>query len=153
MGRMLAATGYHVVHKGKWHMTMTDDNEIPSSEDVAGYGFDDWEPTAVADYTLQDNFGGGCVDRDNNITGQALKFLSAETTTQQPFTLIVGLGNPHDVLSCPTSWNQPNPNEDPSCLNYADFDFKQGIDIPLSAYADDIKGESCQIRRKWKPAS
>ncbi len=77
MGRMLATAGYNMVLKGKWHMTMTEDNEIPSSEDVASYGFNDWEPTAVADDTLQDNFGGGCADWDNTITGQALTFLSA----------------------------------------------------------------------------
>ena len=149
MGHMLGSAGYNVVLKGKWHMTMTEDYELPSSENVASYGFNDWVPTAVADDTNPDNFGGGCADWDATTTEQAINFLqtqSAATTAEQPFTLIVGLGNPHDVLSYPNSWNQPNPvSDDPSCDNYADFDFDLGITVPETAYTDQLlRKPTCQ---------
>lgn len=147
MGTMLASAGYNVVLKGKWHMTMTSENELSSAADVASYGFNDWEPTSVADDTAVENFGGGCADWDRKITDQATAFLntqSAATTAAQPFTLVVGLGNPHDVLSYPSTWNQRDSN-DLRCRNYFGFDFNQGIDLPASADTDDLSTKpTCQ---------
>lgn len=129
MGKMLNSAGYHVVLKGKWHLSKGEDGGIPSSEDVAAFGFQEWEPTAAANDIAVDNFGGGCADWDRMIADQAITFLStqtAEQTAQQPFMLTVGLGNPHDVLSYPMTWDQ---EEEDGCTNYADFDLEQGIDI------------------------
>ena len=136
MGRMLGSAGYKVVHKGKWHMSKGADGGLPSSEDVADFGHLEWEPTSVADDTQVQNFGGGCANLDAATVEQATKFLGTQnstTTATQPFMLIVGLGNPHDVLSFPKTWKQiENRGTPEQCDNYLGFDFNQGIGLPIS---------------------
>lgn len=138
MGNMLGSAGYNVVFKGKWHMTKGEDGGNPTPEEVAEYGFNEWEPTSVANDTKVENFGGGCANWDEKIADQAIDFLSTQTavsTADQPFMLTVGLGNPHDVLSFPQTWDQFMANEDcEQPANYANFDFEQGISPPISTY-------------------
>ncbi|MDX1414263.1 MAG: sulfatase-like hydrolase/transferase [Candidatus Promineifilaceae bacterium] len=148
MGRMLATAGYHVVLKGKWHMTKGADGGTPSSENVAAYGWQEWEPNSVANDTKVSNFGGGCADWDGKITTQAIEFLSQQTaagTAEQPFMLTVGLGNPHDVLSYPQTWDQ---HEDHDLCdtpdNYRGFDFDQGISIPITTFENLDNKPTCQ---------
>lgn len=132
MGKMLASAGYNVVYKGKWHLSKGEDGGDPTAEQVAAYGFNGWEPTAVANDTKVENFGGGCANWDEIVTAQATTFLAtqtAETTASEPFMLVVGLGNPHDVLAYPNTWDQAG--ED-GCNNYLEFDFDQGISLPVT---------------------
>lgn len=104
MGKMLGAAGYNVVFKGKWHISKGADGGTPTTEDIAAYGFNEWEPTSVAGTIEQADFAGGCADWDRNITDQAIEFLSGlPAAPVQPFMLYVGLGNP--TMYCPI----PNP--------------------------------------------
>lgn len=152
MGRMLQAAGYHVVLKGKWHMTKGDDGGNPTAEDVAAYGWDGWVPNSVAADTQVSNFGGGCANWDGMITDDAIAFLSgqsATTTAAQPFMLTVGLGNPHDVLSYPQSWDSTVENA--TCdlpNNYIDFDFDQGISLPSTALEVLDNKPACQAQAR-----
>ncbi len=152
MGRMLGAAGYNVVLKGKWHMSKGADGGDPTAEDVAAYGWDGWVPNSVASDTEVSNFGGGCANWDGTITEQAIGFLSAQTeagTANQPFMLTVGLGNPHDVLSYPSSWDETV--EGASCdlpNNYVDFDFDQGIPLPQSALESLDNKPTCQAQAR-----
>lgn len=137
MGKMLGAAGYNVALRGKWHASKGSDGGDPSSEDVAAYGFNGWEPTSVAGTIEQEDFAGGCADWDRRITDQALQFLAQQSgTDEQPFMLFVGLGNPHDVLAFPNSWDQCEDRENGQCCNYKDFNFAQGISIPVTANED-----------------
>jgi choline-sulfatase len=148
MGKMLGSAGYHVVFKGKWHMSKGDDGGDPTTEQVAAYGFNDWEPTSLANDTKVENFGGGCANGDAAIAGQAATFLAAQTaegTAEEPFLIVVGLGNPHDVLAYPNTWDQV---EDDGCNNYADFDFEQGISLPANV-ADKLDNKpTCQLQAR-----
>ncbi len=145
MGAMLGSAGYDVVLKGKWHMSKGEDGgTAPTSDQVAEYGFNGWEPTSVANDTKVENFGGGCADWDRMITDQAVEFLSTQTvasSSEQPFMLTVGLGNPHDVLSYPTTWDEV---EDDGCGNYTGFDFDQGISLPTTVLEDLDSKPTCQ---------
>lgn len=136
MGKMLGTAGYNVVFKGKWHLSKGDDGGDPTTEQVEAYGFNDWEPTSVANDTKVSNFGGGCANLDEGIAESAAQFLatqSAATTATNPFMLIVNLGNPHDVLSYPQTWDEVEADD---CNNYADFDFDQGISLPATVTED-----------------
>ena len=144
MGTMLGSTGYNVVLKGKWHMTKGDDGGDPTAEQVAAYGFNGWVPTSVANDTKVSNFGGGCANLDSATTGEATDFLAGQSgagTTDDPFCLIVGLGNPHDVLSYPNTWDEV---EDSGCDNYAGFDLEQGISLPATTYENLGSKPRCQ---------
>lgn len=129
MGKLAGAAGYNVVFKGKWHISKGEDGGIPSAEQVAAYGFNEWEPTSIANDTKVENFGGGCANLDQQVADQASTFLANQTADADPFMLVVGLGNPHDVLAYPNTWDQA---EEGGCNNYADFDFEQGISLPVS---------------------
>lgn len=147
MGKMLGSAGYNVVFKGKWHMTKGDDGGDPSSEQVAAYGFNGWEPTSVANDTKVENFGGGCANWDTKTTNQATSFLATQTaagTAAGPFMLVVALGNPHDVLSYPSTWDQ----EADGCSNYAGFDFEQGISLPPTVLENLQNKPTCQAQSR-----
>ncbi|MEZ4714934.1 MAG: sulfatase-like hydrolase/transferase [Caldilineaceae bacterium] len=144
MGTMLGSAGYNVVLKGKWHMSKGDDGGDPTAEQVAAYGFNGWVPTSVANDTKVSNFGGGCANLDSATAGDATDFLAGQSgagTTDDPFCLIVGLGNPHDVLSYPNTWDQV---EESGCDNYAGFDLEQGISLPATVYESLSSKPRCQ---------
>jgi choline-sulfatase len=148
MGKMLGSVGYNVVFKGKWHMSKGEAGGNPTTEQVAAYGFNDWEPTAVANDTAVENFGGGCANWDQRIADQAVNFLAAQTaadTADEPFMLIVSLGNPHDVLSYPNTWDQA---EEGGCNNYTDFDFEQGISLPVNVVDSLENKPTCQLQSR-----
>ncbi len=147
MGHMLASGGYHVAYRGKFHITKHADGGEPTAEDAAALGFAGWEPTTMANDAGVENFAGGCADWDRQATDQAVAFLStqtAETTEQQPFALIVGLGNPHDVLAYPLTWDTVD--QETGCSNYTGFDFDLGIDLPATVNEDLSTKPSCQAQ-------
>lgn len=145
MGHLLASAGYQVAYRGKFHITKHADGSEPTTEDAAALGFHGWAPTTMANDAAIENFAGGCADWDREATQQALDFLatqSAETTADQPFALVVGLGNPHDVLAYPRTWDTVD--EEMGCDNYTDFDFNLGIDLPATVDEDLATKPSCQ---------
>jgi len=144
MGKMLGTAGYNVVIKGKWHVSKGADGGDPSSEDIAAYGFNEWRPNSVASTIEHEDFAGGCADWDRRITDQAVQFLAQQSgANEQPFMLFVGLGNPHDVLSFPESWDECLDAENGQCCNYKGFNFEQGISKPVSAYEELDSKPSC----------
>ena len=145
MGHMLVSAGYNAVLKGKWHISKNADGGEPTAADVATLGFTSWEPTNVASDQAVEKFAGGCADWDRKITDQAVAFLAtqtAETTAAKPFALVVGLGNPHDVLAYPRTWDTVD--EETGCDNYTGFDFDQGIDLPLTVGEELATKPACQ---------
>jgi arylsulfatase A-like enzyme len=149
MGHMLASAGYNVVYKGKWHMSRGDGGGNPSIGQVAGYGFNNWEPPDAGEATNIEGFGGGCSDNDGRFMTQAVNFLGTQTpagTATTPFALIVSLVNPHDVLAYPKTWDA----DTCSGKGYADQGssmFTQGINISDTASysAEDLtKKPTCQ---------
>lgn len=145
MGHMLTSAGYQAVYKGKWHISKNADGGEPTADDVATLGFTGWEPTDVASDQAIEKFAGGCADWDRKITDQAVAFLAtqtAETTAAKPFALVVGLGNPHDVLAYPRTWDTID--DETGCANYTGFDFNLGIDLPPTVGEDLATKPACQ---------
>jgi choline-sulfatase len=130
MAKMLASAGYNVHYRGKWHMSKGESGADASSEDVAAYGFQGWQPPEAAQDTAPANFGGGCANHDARIANEAVTFLdSVDPNSTTPFALIVSFANPHDLLAYPLTWDQ----EDGGCDNYksvAPGCFNQGISLP-----------------------
>ncbi len=138
-GQMLADAGYQVVLKGKWHISKGTDGNMPTTADVANFGFQQWEPTTAGEGQDIHDYGGGCADWDAKITQQAISFLqsqTAATTATQPFALVVGLVNPHDVIGYPNDWDDDTTV--PGCNNYATLDLDQGIGLPPSNSTDTL---------------
>jgi choline-sulfatase len=128
LATVMAAAGYHVVLKGKLHVTRpvaynprTKRREW-SEADVRHladrYGFHDWNPPDVSDPMSLSDLGGGNVNNDGRYvdgSGSALDTgMSLDTMFRQsavnfidtydgdkPFCLIVALVNPHDVQEYP----------------------------------------------------
>ncbi|TSD99197.1 sulfatase-like hydrolase/transferase [Skermania sp. ID1734] len=128
MAKVLAAAGYNVHYRGKWHMSKGPDGAEPTPADLAAYGFQGWVPPEVAQDTEPAHFGGGCANLDTPIAEQSAEFLRT-VDTSRPFALIVSFGNPHDILAYPKTWNA----SDGHCDNYgsaAPECFNQGIDLP-----------------------
>ncbi|MEZ4679122.1 MAG: sulfatase-like hydrolase/transferase [Caldilineaceae bacterium] len=144
LGKMLADVGYHVAFKGKYHISKAANGGEPTATDAAALGFKEWEPTTMANDAAVENFAGGCADWDRVTADQAVTFLatqSAESTAAEPFALVVGLGNPHDVLAFPRLFDAEDEN---GCTNYADFDFERGIDLPPTINEDLSTKPTCQ---------
>lgn len=140
IGKLLAGAGYRVVMKGKWHVSKHADGTSPTPDDVAAFGFQDWEQTTAGEAQHVEGFGGGCADRDSTIAGQAVSFLNTQTaaaTAQQPFALIVNLVNPHDAIAYPSTWDDETPAGS-NCFNYQGIDLNLGITLPPSNSSDDL---------------
>ncbi|MEI2702848.1 MAG: sulfatase-like hydrolase/transferase [Baekduia sp.] len=115
LGSMLAAAGYTVVYKGKWHLSHPlagghswgwDDAKRIARD----YGFGGWEPPDSGENAKAEHFGGGTAGPlaegfDEFYTRQAEAFL-AQQDLPEPFCLVVSLVNPHDVLGYPSSYEQ-----------------------------------------------
>lgn len=121
---MLPEAGYHVVLKGKLHLSRPVEYNPAmkrffwSEADVAHmaerYGFQEWNPPGMSDPMHLNDLGGGAIDNDGRFvdgsgTGgfeipgaerrrrSAVRFLETYDG-EKPFSLLVCLVNPHDVL-------------------------------------------------------
>src|SRR3954452_24662794 len=118
MATVFATAGYDAAYKGKRHLSKLlrapDNAEAWQPEDIAGYGFNRWDPPDAGENRAVSQFGGGDADNDGRIMasdgrvedGQegVLRYLREVATRQQPFFLVVSLVNPHDVLAYPRTW-------------------------------------------------
>jgi arylsulfatase A-like enzyme len=119
MASVMAAAGYSVVWKGKFHCNKPADTAgtwVPA--DVGQYGFSRWNPKdAGANQDLEEG-GGGTYPGANNderymseagdmSAGHegALAYLKSVAGRQQPFFMVISLVNPHDVLFYPKNFD------------------------------------------------
>ena len=111
LARALAAVGYRVTYKGKWHLTKPLHGEWSAADAerlAADFGFGGWEPPDAGENVSPEHFGGGIAGPsgegwDEDFTRQAERFL-ADPSLEEPFALVVSLVNPHDVLGYPSSY-------------------------------------------------
>jgi len=119
---VMAASGYDVVYKGKWHISKPEGSEFAPS-DLKKYGFDRWNPPdAGADQSIEQQ-GGGLYDHDGRFMDHdgdvaageegVLQYLNTRKDTDKPFCLIVSLVNPHDCLSYPNQYDEDGGYEEP----------------------------------------
>jgi choline-sulfatase len=128
LAKVMAAAGYHVVLKGKLHLTrpVNYDPKLKrhywTDADVAHladrYGFHGWNPPDMSDPISLHDLGGGSInndgryvdghgtaaghpgDRDRMYRDSAINFINTYDG-DKPFCLIVALVNPHDVQEYP----------------------------------------------------
>ena len=128
LATVMAAAGYHVVLKGKLHLTRpvkfdrTRGHHYWSQADVAHlaerYGFHGWNPPDMSDPISVHDLGGGSINNDGRYVDgsgtaagekwpfdelyrqSAVNFLNTYDG-DKPFCLIVALVNPHDVQEYP----------------------------------------------------
>ncbi|MCB0865211.1 MAG: sulfatase-like hydrolase/transferase [Solirubrobacterales bacterium] len=118
MARLLAARGYHVAYKGKWHLTHPSGGEgallggwtpADAKRLETEFGFGEWEVPDAGENAKAEHFGGGNAAEgegwDEVYTQQAERFL-ADVDPEKPFCLVVSLVNPHDVLGYPASYER-----------------------------------------------
>jgi len=113
IAHVLRAAGYHVVLKGKWHLTKPVAG-VWSRADTdrleRDFGFADWDPPDAGENAKAENFGGGIAGAtgegwDEDYTRGIESWLAREDLPE-PFCLVVSLINPHDVLGYPASFER-----------------------------------------------
>jgi choline-sulfatase len=110
---VMAAAGYNVVYKGKWHCSKPAEKEHTVPADLEKYGFKRWNPPDAGANQEVSEAGGGKVDNDGRFMESVgnpaegsegvLQYLSSAAARQQPFFMVISLVNPHDVLFYPGS--------------------------------------------------
>lgn len=118
----MSAAGYATPYKGKFHLTKPASSSGSfTPEDIAGYGFERWNPPDGGANQDPSEFGGGYADIDRRYVdgdgpvewGQEgiVAYLKSAAARQKPFFLVASLINPHDVLAYPTTafWNGYTP--------------------------------------------
>jgi arylsulfatase A-like enzyme len=108
---LLASAGYDVQYRGKWHMSKDPSGTmfVQSRHDLEHYRFRGWQPPDAGADQSAAMLGGGTADWDGLTAAQAASFLkSADPTASRPFALIVSFVNPHDIMACPPTWEQPS---------------------------------------------
>ena len=147
IGHVLTAAGYHVVWKGKWHLSHpANGTAIWTEKDIeymkAAYGFAEWNPSDSGDsksdprtlgggklYNNDARYVDGTIKSDNCLPApsseHAIDFIN-NYQGEKPFCLIVSLVNPHDV------WVAPNYNDTDDDLQtgYEESDGDR-YDLPL----------------------
>jgi choline-sulfatase len=120
LASVMAAAGYNVVYKGKWHLSKPAGSDWAQS-DVGKYGFARWSPPDAGANQDFDQEGGGFHNNDGRFMNQqgpaaagregALQYLNSAARHQQPFFMIVSLVNPHDVLFYPSKYRRAGYND------------------------------------------
>ena len=137
LAHLLGEAGYDVQLRGKWHLSKGADGGMPTTDDLAQFGFEGWVPTNVGEALDVATLAGGCPDMDEPTVEQAVSYLQTQTpaaTRTRPFCLVVSLANPHDILVYPKLWDQESCT-DTCYMNTADLD--QGLTVPAS-HADTL---------------
>jgi choline-sulfatase len=135
-GTMLRDGGYDVHWRGKWHLSKGPAGDgVLTPEEIAGYGFEGWQPPDAGGDTRTENFGGGRAGHDTEYLEQALEFLQGRAASagatdglgdERPFCLMISLINPHDVLGFPRDWK----------ADYDPADLEGPIELPASVDED-----------------
>ena len=117
IGTVMAAAGYNVVYKGKWHLSKPAGTDWAQS-DVDKYGFTRWSPRTPAPTRTSTRRAAGMPRQRRQVhepdgipTGGAgegaLQYLKSAAAQQQPFFLHpVSRINPHDVLLYPKNYRK-----------------------------------------------
>jgi len=114
LGTLLRERGYHVVFKGKWHLSKPvggdDWTDADSARLERDWGFAEWEPPDAGGDAKPETFGGGSAGKtgegwDEDYTRQVERWL-ARADLPEPFCLVFSLVNPHDVLAYPGSYER-----------------------------------------------
>jgi choline-sulfatase len=135
LGTLLRERGYHVVFKGKWHLSKPVDGDDWGEADTArierDWGFAEWEPPDAGGDAKPATFGGGSAGKtgegwDEDYTRQVERWL-ARADLPEPFCLVFSLVNPHDVLGYPSSYERGG-------YSAREFD---DIRVPLPATVDE----------------
>ena len=114
LASLLRERGYHVVLKGKWHLSKPVNGYTWSAADSdrveRDYGFADWDPTDAGGDAKASSFGGGRAGAtgegwDEDYTRQMEGWLD-RPELPEPFCLVWCLVNPHDVLGYPSSFEE-----------------------------------------------
>jgi choline-sulfatase len=112
LASLLRERGYHVVLKGKWHLSKPVNGYTWGAADPErierDYGFADWEPPDAGGDAKAERFGGGNAGTtgqgwDEDYTRQVEQWLG-RADLPEPFCLVFSLVNPHDVLGYPSSF-------------------------------------------------
>ena len=104
MAHLLKSAGCHIYYKGKWHVSKPSGREW-TAEDLAAYGFDEWDPPDAGEDLAPENYGGGRANNDSRFAEDAATFLE-NIDTSAPFALFVFLVNPHDVSAYPDKFEE-----------------------------------------------
>jgi arylsulfatase A-like enzyme len=147
LGTLLRERGYHVVFKGKWHLTKPvrgEWSEADSARIERDYGFAEWEPPDAGGDAKAETFGGGRAGFsgqgwDEDYTRQMERWL-AQPDLPEPFCLVFSLVNPHDVLGYPSSFERGG-------YSLSEFD---GLRIPLPPTLDENLREKPTVQALMK---
>lgn len=111
---VMAAAGYDVVYKGKWHLSKPAGAGWAPS-DLARYGFTRWNSPDSGANQDPDQAGGGSAAHDVRYMSAVgdpdtggegvLQFLASRAGQTRPFCLVIALVNPHDVLMYPRTFD------------------------------------------------
>ena len=112
LGTVMAAAGYDVVYKGKWHCAKPA-NGTDEPSDLERYGFNRWDPPDAGANQSIPQAGGGYTNNDGRIIESKGPYQEAKEGAMQyiesvaglgpkPFFLVISLVNPHDVLFYPS---------------------------------------------------
>jgi arylsulfatase A-like enzyme len=137
----MAAAGYDVVFKGKFHLCKPAGDAFAPS-DLLPYGFTGWNPPDAGANQDVEQEGGGVYDNDGRyMTGAdgVLPFLAARQPGDRPFCLIVSLVNPHDVLLYPK--NQAAGGYDGAWLDG---------EVPLPATVNESLATKPSVQRRFR---
>ena len=124
MAKMLKSVGYSVYYKGKWHVSKPQGDQW-TVEDLAVYGFDEWDPPDAGEDLAPENYGGGRANHDQRFVDDAVSFLQ-NVDMNQPFALFVSLVNPHDVSAYPDKFEN----------DYNETMLTGDINLPPTVYED-----------------
>lgn len=112
LGTVMAAAGYNVAYKGKWHCSKPAVPYEAAPSDLEKYGFYRWDPPDAGANQSVGEAGGGEKNNDGRFMESkgedaagaegVLEYLDDVASSQHPFFLVISLVNPHDVLFYPS---------------------------------------------------
>ncbi len=153
IGHVLRGAGYRTAYLGKWHLSY-------GNPDMEAYGFSDW---TGEDWAWTGLAGTGA-HYDEVIAAQAAAWLGANGSSDEPWLLVIGLVNPHDVAWYPADQPDYQARHAARTADYArmlpvpipgaapipvfDEDYPERFDLPAN-FRDDLSSKPT-VQHAWR---
>ncbi len=91
IGQMFKSLGYNTAYKGKWHLSVVNDED--NRKTLVPFGFDEWHKGVDTNGNAYEG-----AEKDRETLADATDYIDRQKGSDKPWFLAVNFVNPHDIM-------------------------------------------------------